>query len=68
MNQSQLALHVSLISRIAAQYTHELAFGMWNPDFCSSDAKYKAGRFLAEMDDRLQSIRSAVGHKQGSGE
>ena len=40
MTQAQLALHVSLISRIAAQYTHELAFGMWNPDFCSADAKY----------------------------
>lgn len=60
MTKAQLALHISLISRIAAQYTHEMAFGMWNPDFCSSDAEYVRERFVTEMQERLENLRTPV--------
>lgn len=61
MTNADLALRVSLISRIAAQYTHELAYGMWNPDFCKAEAGYARERFLEDMDRHLGELRAAVG-------
>jgi hypothetical protein len=60
MTNAELAMRVSLISRVAAQYTHELAYGMWNPDFCSANADYARDRFLEEIDRHLDGIRAAV--------
>jgi hypothetical protein len=61
VTHAELIRQTALISRIAAQYTHELAFGAWNPNFCSADAKYEADRFLEEVGERLEVIRAAVG-------
>jgi hypothetical protein len=56
MTNADLGLRISLIARIAAQYTHELAYGMWNPDFCSAEAGGTRERFLEEMDRNLKQL------------
>jgi hypothetical protein len=56
MTNAVFALHVSLIARIAAQWSHELVYGMWNADFCNG----KAGgvdRFIEEIESRLAAIK-----------
>jgi hypothetical protein len=54
-------LRVSLISRITAQFTHEIGYGMWNPDFCSSDASFAADRFIEAIEPILAQIKSRQG-------
>lgn len=60
-DNADLALRISLISRIAAQYTHELAYGMWNPDFCSDEPGWAGDRFVEEIEPHLEQIRKRVG-------
>ncbi len=67
MTNADLALRISLIARIAAQYTHELAYGMWNPEFCKAEADYERKRFLEEMDRNLDQLRGTAGQQVREG-
>jgi hypothetical protein len=58
---ADLTLRVSLIARIAGQFTHELAYGMWNPDYCSADPGMAGERFLEAIEPHLKQIRDRRG-------
>ncbi len=59
MTNAQFALRVSLIARIASQFTHELVYGMWNPDFCTAEAAGR-DRFLEAIESHLAQIRDGM--------
>ena len=60
-DHADLMLRVSLISRIAAQFTHEVGYGMWNPDYCSSDAGDAADCFIEAIMPCVEQIKKKTG-------
>lgn len=60
-DNADLAIRISRVSRIAAQFTHELAYGMWNPHFCAADPEYAGERFLEAVEPILKQIRERRG-------
>ncbi len=63
MTNAEFALQVSLIARISAQWSHELVYGMWNPDFCAAEARGPTNapaRFIEEIEIRLGRIREGM--------
>lgn len=60
MTNADFARRVSLITRIGAQYGHELAQGMWNPDFCSADVGAALGFFLKDIEPHMDWLRGAA--------
>lgn len=57
MTNAVFAMHVSLLVRIAAQWAHELAYGMLSPDYYSAEAE-GVDRFIEEIEARLTNLRS----------
>lgn len=60
-DNADLALSISVVSRIATQFTHELVYGMWNPHYCSADPGQSGDRFLEAIEPHLKRIRNKVG-------
>lgn len=57
ITNAAFATHVSAIVRTATHEAGGLAFGMWNPNFCSADASGDALRFCNEMEHLLENIK-----------
>jgi hypothetical protein len=67
-DNADFALRVSLIARISAQFTHEIAYGMWNPDYCAADADYGADRFIEAIEPHLERIKARIGRMRDNGQ
>lgn len=60
MTKAELAKRVACMTREAAAVSAALAEGMWNPDFCSSDAADYAIGFLQDMRSHLDHIEKRL--------
>lgn len=60
-DNADLAMRISLIARIVAQFTQELAFGMHNPFFYADDPGEAADRFLEAIEPHLKKIKARQG-------
>lgn len=58
--KSSYATHVAAIMRRVTFESAELAQGMWNPNFCSSDATQNARSFCEEMQRSLDAITDRI--------
>lgn len=65
-DNADLALRISLVARIAAQFTHEMCYGMWNPDYCAADPGSAGERFLEAIEPHLEQIRNRRGRLRDS--
>lgn len=60
MTNADFARRVALITRISAQYSHELVYGMRNPHFCAADAGAPVRYFIEEIEQHMDVLRAAL--------
>jgi hypothetical protein len=58
--KAALATYVANIARLSVGASATLAQGMWNPDFCNSDAKDYAVSVLEDLQMQIDHIRKRV--------
>ena len=54
------ATHVASVAVLASRHLAGLAQGMWNSDFCSSDATDLAEMFCADLQEKMDAMRAHI--------
>jgi hypothetical protein len=63
INNAQFARLVSKITRMTSQVQADLAQGMWNPDFCSSECSSLALSLCGDLRDKIGDIEKLTEQK-----
>lgn len=60
ITKAQFAREVAVMQRRLAEEASAMAEGMWNPEFCASDASYETTRLFTDLEARIWHFRSRM--------
>lgn len=60
VTKAEFAREVSVMMRRLSEEAHAMAEGMWNPEFCKSDAAYEATRLCDDLTARIRRFRDKL--------
>ena len=60
ITHADLAVGLSSIARLVVSAQQELAFGMWNPDYCSAECPEWAASICIDLQNKIEHITRRI--------